>query len=68
MNKNFNDIGYLYCIEVEKELEDKMIYHERFTGGHSNIENEVKAFLEHEGYNIDDLNNYGRWKYYRITK
>jgi hypothetical protein len=52
----------LYCIEVERELEEMCVLHHHFD--HEPTRDEVLEVIDNEDLNYDD--DYGRFNYYRV--
>lgn len=52
----------LYCIEVERELEEKCVLHKEFKEEPSR--EDILAFIEEQDLNYDD--DYGRINYYEV--
>lgn len=54
----------LYCIEIERELEEKMVEHHRFEGVPTN--EEVRAFIETLDCGFKD--GYDEFEFYEVTE
>lgn len=52
----------LYCIEVERELEDKAVLHHNFDK--TPTKDDILKLLEEKDFHYDD--NYGRLNFYEV--
>jgi hypothetical protein len=53
----------IYCIEMTRELEEKVVLHLRFKLPPTR--DEILQFVSEEGYHFDD--NYGKLIYYKVS-